>query len=192
MPKTHALFMGGARSPNLGYSMFPSSDVTPDCPFEADNRRGPIRFSITRLLTFKEGCGPCGCSTDGGSPALCQYYEENVFAVDDVIETHILPRFSSLEKVWWNVEVPVPGLTFELRVRGNAASLGGTPTVPVPQVLGTLDAGVVGNGLIVIPPMYLDQNDMLQLVITGYPTTGMECLRMMLSPVVEEFCRGQN
>jgi hypothetical protein len=192
---THKLFLGGSRTPNLGYAMFPSSDVTPDCEFESDNRRGPVAFSITRTLTFKDGCGPCGCQSDcgPGSQALQQYYECNTFAVDDIIQTHILPRLSSLERVWLNIITPVPGLTFELRVRGNAASLGGTVAAPVPQVLGTIDAGVAGNSLLTLPaPMYLDQNDMLELVITGYPVGGIECLCMMVSPLVFEYCRGQN
>jgi hypothetical protein len=192
MPKTHALFRGGSRTNNPQYAMFPQVDVAPDDEFEADNRRGPIRFSITERITFKEGCGPCGCDQETGSQALAHYYKCNSIAVDDVIQTHILPRYASLEKVWWMNAKALPGATMQLRIRGNAASLGGTPAAPVPQVLHTFDLATEGNGLLTFPAVYFDQNDMLELVVTGVPVGGLECMNLIISPVVEEYCRGFN
>lgn len=188
----HKLFRGGSRTNNLQYAMYPQVDVAPNDEFESDNRRGPIRFSITERITFKEGCGPCGCDQEAGSQALAHYYACHPFAVGDVIQTHILPRFASLEKVWWMNVKPMPGLTFDLRVRGNAASLGGTVAAPAPVTLQSFDLATEGNGLITFDPMYLDQNDMLELVITGMPADGIECMNFILSPVIEEYCRGFN
>ena len=190
----HDLFLGGGRTYTVPSSMFPSQDVEPDCPMEADNRRGDIDFSLTRTLQWKCSREIDDCSDKMGSDALAQYIKCNGLpAQDDILNIVILPRWSSMSEVWVNVDEAVPGLEYEIKVRGNAASLGGTVDAPAPVVVGTVDASVEGSQLIVLDDkLYFDQNDMLQVCITAMPETGFECSCVMISPVVREYCRGQN
>ena len=194
---THSLFLGGNRNQFVNPPrMFPQTDVKPDQVFEADNRRGPIDFSLTRELVWK--CHEAinkGCPDDAFSDALAQYVEclEAPFADGDIIETNIMPRHSSLREVWVNVVKPAAGLTADIVVRGNAASLGGTPAVPAPvTVAAGVDLGTEGSQLITLAnPLYFDQNDMLQLVLTGVDHDELICSQIMVSPVVREYCRGR-
>jgi hypothetical protein len=191
---THPLFLGGARTQAVyPPSMFPARDVNPDDSMATDNTRGDILFSNTRRLIWKESFSVQSCNYIG-SDALSQYYACNTIATGDIIQTHILPRWSSLERVWVNVEEAVAGFTFQLRVRGNSASNGGTTAVPVPITVGpVIDGGVVGSQLILLDdPIYFDQNDMLEMVLVSVPATGIECSNISISPVVMEYCRGFN
>lgn len=186
----HNLFFGGNRTTTTyPPSMLPSADVLPDQEFEADNRRGPIDFSLTRRFVWKEHAGiNKGCPNDAFSDALSQYFACNTFADGDIINSHIMPRYSSLREIWVNVVTPAVGLTADIQVRGNAASVGG------PQVVAAaVDLGVEGSQLITLPaPIYFDQNDMLQLVLAGVDADQLECSEIMISPVVREYCRGTN
>lgn len=189
---THNIFFGGNRTvTTFPPSMLPSRDVGEDQEFEADNRRGPIDFSLTRRLVWKEHAGiNKGCPDDGFSDALSHYWAclETPIATGDVLNTHIIPRFSSLREVWVRVIKPAAGMTGQLSVRGNAASVGG------PQPVGpVLDFGVAGSQLITLPdPLYFDQNDMLQLTLAGVVSDELECSEILISPVVREYCRGFN
>lgn len=191
---THPLFLGGGRTQTVyPPSMFPSRDVNPDDDMAVDNTRGDILFSNTRRLIWKEPFSVQSCNYIG-SDALSQYYTCNPIVTGDIIQTHILPRWSSLERIWINVEEAVAGFTFQLRVRGNSASNGGTTAVPVPINVGpVIDGGVVGSQLIVLPePIYFDQNDMLEMVLVAVPASGIECSNISISPVIMEYCRGFN
>lgn len=187
----HDLFMGGNRTrTTFPQSMFPQADVLPDQTFEADNRRGPIDFSITRRFVWK--CHEAinkGCPDDAFSDGLAQYFECNTFEDGDIINSHILPRFSSLREVWINVVTPSAGLVVDLQVRGNAASVGGVQTVAT-----GIDFGTAGSQLITLDePIYFDQNDMLQIVLVeGVDADELQCSEIMVSPVVREYCRGFN
>lgn len=187
----HNIFNGGARTrTTFPPSMFPSREVGPDDIMEADNRRGPIDFSLTRQLVWKghEGLNK-GCPNDAFSEGLSQYWEclEAPIADGDVLNTHIMPRFSSLREVWVWVEAPSAGLTADLQVRGNAASVGGTQVVAA-----GVDLGVEGSQLITLPnPIYFDQNDMFQVVLAGVNTDELLCSNIHISPVVREYCRGR-
>lgn len=187
----HNIFMGGNRTrTSFPPSLFPQRDVNPDQVFEADNRRGPIDFSLTRRLVWK--CHASinkACPDDAFSDGLAQYVEclETPIASGDVLNTNILPRFSSLREVWVNVVTPAAGMTGVLRVRGNAASVGG------PVDIATVDFGVAGSQLITLPdPIYFDQNDMFQVELDGVVTEELLCSEIMISPVVREYCRGFN
>jgi len=191
----HNLFFGGNGVQRYPLAMLPSRDVEPDQYFQADGRRGPVLFSLTRRLTWQGSNSKCGCADGGmGSDALYHYLDETPIEQDDIINTHIMPRQSSLERVWIDVVEPLAGFTFDLSIRGNAASLGGTPSVPAPVVVASgIDGGVEGSQLIVLPdPVYFDQNDMLQMTITALPPEGIKCSTVDISPVVMEYSRGNN
>lgn len=230
---THNLFFGGQRAYNLYGNMFPQVEPEPDGVMDPDARGTPVWFSLTRRLTFRDTCTSCGgCSDacpgceptslctcsgsnrklDGGSQALRAYLENNVIAEGDIINSVIIPKGSALAYLWWKVANPVPGLVVDIRVRGNAASVGGTTEVPVPIVIAQdVDAGTCAEGLICVPPFngchpYFDQNDMLQVVIKTLPVdpagcndcgccdpcAGLKKLSLIVSPVVLFPCRGFN
>jgi len=216
----HQLFNGGQRTRNLDWAMFPQVAPGIDEPMESDARRSHVMFSLTRDLWFggvsgvTSSAGPCGCgcgSTNSGckgSIALNHYISETPIVAGDVIQTHILPRRSMLMFVHWSVESPIDPFTFDLRVRGQAASMGGTEAAPVNLVLqaginGTVaDSGVIDVSAVNGGPLYLDQNDFIEMVVNSLPPAGAssgcsDCasggihgLRVLISPVVMEFQRG--
>lgn len=190
----HDLFLGGART-DFRYppSIFPQKDVSPDCEMHADDTRGNILYSISRRLRWKEAYHPVNCGTEG-SDGLAQYIEANPIKVDDVINIAIIPRMYSLERVHVNIITGLAGFTFDVRVRGNAESLGGTVAVPAPVVLAAgVSGATIDSSLIVLPaPLYFNQNDMLQLVVKALPAAGIDCSDIQISPVVMRYCTGYN
>jgi hypothetical protein len=53
-----------------------------------------------------------------------------------------------------------------------------------------VDAGIAGSRLIVLPaPLYFDQNDMLELHLTGLGPDGIACSDFVVSPVIQTYCR---
>lgn len=186
----HNLFMGGNRVAfRYPQSMFPQTDVLEDQEFEADNRRGPIRFSITRRFAWRDPNEITRGANADGSQGLADYLANNTIATGDIINSHIMPRFASLDKIWWMVKTPsAAGVSVSVQLRGNAASVGGVQVL-IPSI--PLDA--IASDLFVLPaPIYFDQNDMLQLVITGPGNLNeaLKCSNFLISPVVEEYCRG--
>lgn len=206
----HNLFLGGQRTPRGGfYEMLPSADATPNQSMTPATHKEAAQFSLTRHLAWKEDhCPKTGASQ--GSAALCDYLDRNVIAAGDVINLVIMSKHTSLLKVWWKIDAALTGFTFDLQVRGNAQSLGGTVTAPVPVVIATdvdgaqaptdaegcnFPSGVIGidpaaQGDPLAEGIYFDQNDMLQLVVKTLPPEGIACSEIMVSPVVETYCEG--
>lgn len=230
---THDLFFGGQRTNNPHWAMFPQVEPNPDDYMEPDARGTPIWFSLTRRLIWSPCCASCGCSAggcgceapqnavacacppsmrkiDSGSAGLHHYLENNPIAVGDVINSVIIPKGSALVYLWYKVEKAITPFTFDIRVRGNAASLGGTTAAPVPFSLITgVDGTTVNEGLICVDtlnsgcPLWFDQNDMIQVVVTDLPPqTNNDCgaccpggiagSSIIISPVVMVPCRGFN
>lgn len=204
---THNLFRGGAstrRTSGFSFSMFPSAEVGPNDAMESAAHKTPVHFALTWGLAPGDPCcrdNPCRTSF----MAQNAYFRdlETPLAVGDVINAVILPRFTSLIDLFYMNCCPQPGLTMELRVRGNSDSLGGTKDAPVPVTLATLDFGEVTWGSIIPIPtqpagdgnpapggqdgdpgdvfvtgqpgtIFFNQNDMLQLVITSLPPDGID------------------
>lgn len=208
MSKTHNLHLGGQRTMNFDYTMFPQVLPGLDDHMQVDNRRGPARFSNTRWLDFDSSAlvmassVPAQVSSEAhGSAGLRHYTAHNEIAIGDVIVTHILPRFTSLDKVHWAVAKCITPFKFDIRVRGQATSVG------APIVIATgIDGGVVSSGLIGIPHInggeniYFDQNDVLEIVVTDMPvaevgtdgtfTGGIKGLGLAITCVQEEYFRG--
>lgn len=153
---THNLFRGGAstrRTSGFSFSMYPSAEVGPNDAMESAAHKTPVHFALTWGLAPGDPCcrdNPCRTSF----MAQHAYFREldTPLAVGDVINTVILPRFTSLIDLFYMNCCPQPGLVMELRVRGNSDSLGGTDEVPVPVTLATLDFGEVTWGSIIPIP----------------------------------------
>ena len=208
----HDLFLGGQRTDIPEYHMFPQKEYHPDQESAPTSHKDTVRYSLTRDLDFKfDDC----CFATGearGSQGLATYLDYyGPIVAGDVLNVSLLPRYTSLVKIWWLLKEPVEGLTVDIQVRGNANSLGGTLEAPVPVVLATdVDLGVAApednecllpSGLIGVPldasnmpdcqGLYFDQNDMLHLVIKTLPEEAdLRCLRFCLSPVIDDYCEG--
>jgi hypothetical protein len=175
----------------------------------------PALFAMTWALAPTRGVEFVW--TREGLLSQAQYFEnlETAFAEDDVVEAMILPRFTSLIRIFTMNRFAIAGLTANLVVRGNADSLGGTPTVPAPVVLGTIDFSETWEGRLMdyptdvldiavdddptlvatgtmARPLFFNQNDMLQLVFTGVPAElDVRKIRFGLSAVVESYMTGE-
>lgn len=205
---THNLHLGGLRTMNPEWSMFPQTLPGLNDHTQVDNRRGPARFSNTRWLDFDSSSlvqatmVPAQVSPEAtGSAGLRNYIKHNEIVAGDVIVTHVLPRFTSLDKVHWAVAKCITPFKFDIRVRGQAASVG------APIVLASnIDGGVVSSGLIDVvavnggKTVYFDQNDVLEIVIKDMPANdlaadgtiaaGINGLGLAITAVQEEFFRG--
>lgn len=208
---THDLFLGGQRTPRGGfYEMLPQVEPKPNQAMTPATHKDGGNYSVTRHLFWKDDddCPKTGASE--GSRALADYLTREEILVNDVINLVIMPKHTSLLKVWWMIHEALDGFTFDLQIRGNAQSLGGTLAAPAPILLAEdVDASMVAtdaekcnipSGLIGIDPaaqgdplaegIYFDQNDMLQLVVKTLPAAGISCSELMISPVLETYCRG--
>lgn len=148
---THNLFRGGLRT-NTGWEMrmFPSTDVEPNGAMEAAAHKTPVHYAISWGLAPGYQCQDSPIRQ--GFMAQASYFADHPIAVGDVINAVILPRFSSLVDLFYLNCCPQPGLTVEVRIRGNADSLGGNETTPAPITLATLDLGEVTWGSIIPLP----------------------------------------
>ena len=192
----HNLFKGGRATSRLDHSMLPSVEQTPNGPMESAAHKVPTHFALSWGLAPSRGLPFTG--ERRGFLEQARYFEclEAPVAVGDIIHAVIMPRLTSLVDLWFANCKAIPGLTAEVRVRGNAASVG------APVVLGTIDFGVENpNGSLMnfaainsggqTNGVYFDQNDMLQIVITAVPASlDLSCIRFAMSPVIREYCRG--
>ena len=205
---THNLFHGGQRVANPQYRMYPQVAPKPNDPFQADNRRAPAMFPISRALDFRCGAGCRNCDTleRKDNTAFSQYIRENTIAVGDVIRSHIIPRHTLLSYVHWRVDSPVAGVTFSLRFRPSTDDAAVVTNIALAT---NVSAAAEATGLIDVPamnggdPLYTAQNGYIELVVTALPaaapSTGCsDCgnvgpisgLVLCVSPVIIEFCRG--
>lgn len=216
----HNLFRGAGATSNPGYRMLPSTDVEPDGVMEAAAHKTPVVFALSWGLAPTEGLPFTGVRD--GFKHQAEYFRclDAPLAVGDVIQAVIMPKFSTLFDLWYFNCEAIPGLEMELRVRGNADSLGGTAAAPAPITLATINFGDFTGGSLVDfsavsagdgdadsgedaeadtdvagaafhHGVYFDQNDMLQLVVTAVPANfDPSCIRFGMSPIVREYCRG--
>lgn len=190
----HNLFRGGQCTNNPGYRMFPQREQAPDSPMESAAHKTPVTFGLSWGLAPARG-RPF-TPVRSGFLGQAEYFEclEEPLAVGDVVNAVIMPRMSSLIDLWYFNCKEVAGLEAEIRVRGNAESLG------APIVLATIDFGEVNPHGAIVPitpggghdsAIYFDQNDMLQLVFTAVPADfDPSCIRFGMTPIMREYCHG--
>ncbi|MFV0512494.1 MAG: hypothetical protein ACK5MY_02490 [Jhaorihella sp.] len=152
MPE-HNLFRGGGRADN-GWMMrmYPSVEVGPNCHMESAAHKDPVHFSLTWCLAPGMQCHDSPLRASFMAQAAYFRDLDAPLAVGDEINAVILPRMTSLIDLWVMNCCPIEGLEFEIRIRGNADSLGGTTDAPVPVTLATVDMGQVTWGTIVSIP----------------------------------------
>lgn len=205
----HNIFLGGLSTRNWFYQGLPSAEQSPNGAMTGTTHKHNGRFSLNRHLIWKDtDCGPSTGCKPVGSLFLADYLANNEIKVGDTLNIMMLPKQTSLLGIWWKVTTPLAGFTFDIKVRGNANSLGGTLAAPVPLTLDTafdaaveaVEDGHIPSGLIGIDPalqgdplapgIYFDQNDMLQLVVKTLPPEGIACSDITISAVVESYCEG--
>lgn len=229
---THRLFHGGQRTGNsLGPTpIFPATEPDLTDRMDLDAQKSGIDFGLTRVLDFEAGSLvqnasiPAGLSPESWatSRGLRHYMRENAIVNNDVIVTHILPKFSRLLGVHWAVQKAITPFTFTLRVRGQANSIGGVVNLKTgisgaSVGSGFIDChGLTAAGLVDVSgdpetdvavavsltstPLYFDENDALELVITAAPAAdtnpdgsqsgGIIGAAVWITPVIQQFIRG--
>jgi hypothetical protein len=199
----HALFYGGLSTSNPRLRLFPQRPPLALDFMEADNRRGGTRRAITRLLDFcattncAHGCGDAGDQ----SRALQEYLTDAAAPINagDTIDIAIISKFSTLERVWWNIETPITPFTFNF----NLVPVADGVNAPVVVAAGPISGTAVASALIVpATPIYTDENMMLRMTVVTAPAAApvgdnracggskLTGLRMFVTPVVEEYLRG--
>lgn len=210
----HNIFLGGDRTKSCSfYEALPSTEMPPNGAMTGTTHKHNPTHSLTRHLAWK--CPPCPQTGEAyGSQFLANYLEREEIVAGDILNLAIMPRGTSLIKIWWQIKEPLDGFAFSLQVRGNAHSISGDPTgdvasaTAIPIIAGVdgaqgaldeegclLASGVLGiapdlQGDPNCPGIYFDQNDMLQLVIESLPEDGIACSEMCISPVIMEYCEG--
>lgn len=200
------LAYGGQRTSNPGINMLPAVAPLPDDVMETDARKGDMAFSNTRWLTFpgsalSDSCFSCGGAQCADSRALRAFVCDTPILQGDSIDTHIIPRFSSVERIWWQVLQPLVGASYTLEFRDTTDN---NTNVPIPIAGGVINGALASSGLILLPtPVYFPQNGFLRLTFTSLPAAPVaptcqncaiggqtEGVSLLLSPIIWEYCRG--
>jgi len=208
----HFLALGGDRA-NEGYfrDLYPQGGIHKDYPLEVDIRKSHVRHSIT--TTINPDLKNCSTShLQRGIPAQGTYFMCNPVAVGDVINATMLPKFASIQGVWWVLKNPVPGLVVSIGLQGCANSLNPNGEDRPIDGIGIMLAEGLDLGTTVVDPdnecllpsgyicvqdtgnkpgRYLDQGDMLQIRIDALPDEeDFKCIDFTISPVVDVYCKG--
>jgi hypothetical protein len=205
MPSTYNLAFGGQRTANPGLAMLPQVAPLPDDVFETASHKGPVVYSPTRWLAFpgsaiSDACFSCGGAECSDSRAIRDFVCGTPLLQGDAIYTHVIPRFSTVERIWWSVVNAVAGAQFTLSFMDTT----GSGPVSIPITGGVLDGAVVDSGIInLAAPLYFKENGFLRLTFTALPAApatpscqGCEeggqtaGIALLLSPIIWEYARG--
>jgi len=195
----HNLFMGGA-GPNGGVAPgvynaqgFPSVPPGLDDYFRFDARRTPAIGCITRQLIWERAEGPKR-PNEARSPFLASYLDNNPIVAGDKLHIILLPRRSTLLRVWWSVERPFPGMDFDLQITSLTS-----PPVTSPITTAPINTATVNTGVIDVPGVlgslgaaYQPQNAMLTMVINNLPAGGIRGSYVKVSAIIEQYEAGGN
>ncbi len=200
------LAYGGQRTVNPGLGMFPQVAPLPDDVFETASHKGPVVYSPTRWLAFpgsaiSDACFSCGGAECSDSRAIRSFGCDTPLHTADSIDTHVIPRFTSVERIWWSVVNPVAGATFTLSFR---SSTDNATSAPIAIAGGVIDGSVEASGIIAFAaPVYFAVNGFLRLTFTALPAAPVspacqncaeggqtDGIAILLSPIIWEYARG--
>jgi hypothetical protein len=174
----HKIFEGGNRS-NSNNQMLPSSTSPAACnpPYSYADHQRERSYGVTRRLDLRARV-PCGGG--GKDQALVCYFKDNVIAVADEIQTHLLLPNTVLLGVSYGFQNPQAGFQFDIRVKNanvTVASNVSAGTIPTNAagcplavwrpVVDPAPGAVSGGGL------FIDDEDFLILSIDTLPAAGL-------------------
>lgn len=167
----HWLQHGGPVTRNPNQEMYPAAKITQAEPLRQAAHKEPIAFGNTRLFDFSQ--------KDGRRQAGLQQYLDRAAAngtplqQGDIVGACACPAQAILLGYAWAVENPEPGVTFKIKTH-----FGG-------QTLATVDGSVAGSdGKLLGSPVWLKDNELLDLEFTSFPANGVSDLRFWVTPIL--------
>ena len=117
----HDLWLGGERTSNPQYGMFPAKDTVR--LLDTAQHKLANLYEINRVLNF--GPDALAGTSYPADASLSQYFCTNVLTAGDDIRVIRLEPGHSLMAVGFLVETPEPGITFDLRLDSTGAVIAG-------------------------------------------------------------------
>lgn len=162
----HKLYHGGPITNNPNRMMYPAADIDPKKHLHEAAHKEPACFSNTRRLSF-------GQADMIRQAALQQYVELNPIAQGDTIGAACCPAQCLLWGYAWRVITPEAGVSLKLKLH-----FGG-------QSLATIDGTVAGSDCKpLVIPLWLPDNEILDLELTSWPANGVSALDIWVSPII--------
>lgn len=176
----YKIFEGGNQSNRQTNQMLPSGTSPAACnpPYGYAEHLRERSYGITRRLDLRSRSP----SKEGGmDQALVCFVKDNVLAVGDVLETHLLLPNTVLKALSFGVIGAVPGLTFDVKIIERSTPVAAIAALPV---VVSIDAGVAptnvnGCPLAAYLPVaagagqFIDEESYAALVITALPVGGL-------------------
>lgn len=178
----HELYLGGGRTTNSDFAMFPSPTFSQSGTITAAAHKGshPI-YVLNRTLDFRD------------DPALVAYARGATFSAGDYLGSVITPDDTFILGCHLKVERAVTGVTLLVRLRQDASTL-----------IATYDAGTAGsvfygmNGTQVatgtpaaVQGLYLNNSDIVDIELDALPVDGVQDLRVTVGVIVIDPRAGQ-
>lgn len=178
----HELYLGGNRTTNSDFAMFPSPAFSPAGTIVAAAHKGnhPV-YVLNRTFDFRD------------DPALVAYANGATFAAGDYLGSVVVPDDVLVQAVHLKVERAVPGVTLLVRLRQDASTL-----------IASYDAGTAGSVMYgmdgtqaatgtpaAIQGLYLDNSDIVDVELDALPVGGIQDLRFTVGLLVIDPRAGQ-
>ncbi|SAK62623.1 hypothetical protein AWB76_03281 [Caballeronia temeraria] len=167
----HPLYHGGNAVRNPAQEMYPAATLTVGDHLTQAAHKAPVAFSNTRLFDFSQ--------KDGRRQAgLQQYLNRQVsngtpLKTGDIIGACAIGAGSLLIGYAWGVENPADGVAFNIKTH-----FGG-------QLLENVNASSINsNGAMLKTPVWLKDNEIIDVELTNWPTTVPNDLRFWVTPIL--------
>ncbi|SIO50564.1 hypothetical protein SAMN05444172_2581 [Burkholderia sp. GAS332] len=167
----HKLYHGGRGTRNPDQEMYPAATLPAAEHLNQAAHKEPIAFGNTRLFDFSQ--------KDGRRQAGLQQYLERAaangtpFVQGDIVGASTVPAQSILLGYAWAVENAEAGVAFTIKTHFAGATLE------------TVNAASIGsNGKLLTTPIWLKDNEIIDLEFTSLPSAGLSELRFWVTPIV--------
>lgn len=179
---THELYLGGPRTTNTDFAMFPAPAFAEWANTVAAAHKGnhPV-YVLNRTFDFKD------------DPALAAYVRGATFAAGDYLGSVVTPPGTFILGTHLRVETAVTGVTLLVRLRNDASTLiaiynAGTAGA----VFHGMDGTQVASGTpAAVQGLYLDAADIVDVELDALPVDGVQNLRFTVGVIVIDPRAGQ-
>lgn len=179
---THELYLGGNRTTNTDFAMFPSPTFSQTGTIAPSAHKGshPI-YVLNRTFDFRD------------DPALVAYARGATFAAGDYLGSVLVPDDVLVQAVHLKVERAVTGVTLLVRLRqDNSTLIASYNAGTAGSVMYGMNGTQVATGTpAAVQGLYLDNSDIVDVELDALPVDGIQDLRFTVGIVVIDPRAGQ-
>jgi hypothetical protein len=183
---TYEMYMGGPRQANPTFAIFPSAPFSQSNPTLPPAAKTPIMYGDG--VTFNFGGTGAGASPPPNQ-ALQTFVQSLVaagtpIATGDKFGAVVIPAQSLFFGVFYSVNVPTTGLSFELIQRVAAT------TLLTATSAGTVTSGWAFAQATPFQPLFMAESDIIDLDFSTVPAGGVQNLSITVVPLFATFLLG--